>query len=448
MKGVFKMRGPLLSLALVVLTVACGMQDTNAPVPQPDSLVLGRISAIRDVAGEPGVREVEVQEGLPDQMESAMRREGRLVPALDKDVTVRVRVTGDTVCVAGLRAGDLDDFRVGQEVAVNPVQGTTAMTGSKLITADAAEFYLFSAYRLRFLPRSLESVPDEVTAPSDPMRINSAGLETTPLPLQGGNVVYFAAGLLPGIPVGGNEGSPVGAVRPGMRDRSGVLAPWAVGGFRPYRTARGKDGWGEPRPVELPDLSPDSRARITWINDDETACLVEATLADGTRQLLAGQRPTAKALWGKLERLDVPGGPSVGDSQRFGRQLKALVWTVFDANGSDLWLSTEGKPGQMLEPRINTMGPEWAPRVGPNNSLYFCRADRQLLFAGGVVQEVRLPGAQRRPLLEAVPGKDGAVLYFRVPRYTPGALDWDLAVAARTGSNWGKPVALDEWKPE
>ena len=55
MKGVFKMRGPLVALALVALAVGCGMQDTNAPVPQPDSLILGRISAIRDAVGEPGV---------------------------------------------------------------------------------------------------------------------------------------------------------------------------------------------------------------------------------------------------------------------------------------------------------------------------------------------------------------------------------------------------------
>lgn len=437
-------------LALVALVVSCGMQDTNAPVPQPDSLILGRISVIREAAGEPGVWEVEIREGLPEQMQSAMRREGRPLPALDKDVTVRVRVTGDTVCVAGLRPGDLDDFRVGQEVAVNPLPGTTAMTGSKLITADAAELYLFSAYRLRFLPRSLDSLPEEeeVVAPSDPGRISSAGLEMTPLPLQGGKVVYFAAGLLPGVPVGGKEPQPVGAVRPGMRDRSGALAPWAVGGFRPYRVAWGKDGWEQPQPVELPDLAPDAKARLTWINDEETSCLVEVTLADGSRQLLTGQRASATAPWGKLQRLELPGGPSIGDGQRFGKQLKALVWTVYDMNGSDLWLSTEGGPGQMLEPRINTMGPEWAPRVGPNTALYFCRADRQLLFSGGVVQEVRLPGTQRRPLLEAVPAKDGGLLFFRVPRFTPGALDWDLGVAPRSGSGWGKAVALDDWKPE
>jgi hypothetical protein len=442
------MRRLLLMLAVAALVVGCGMQDTNTPVPQPDSLILGRISVMREAPVGSGVWEVEIREGLPEQMQAAMRREGRPVPALDKDVTVRVRVNGDTVCVAGLRPGDLDQFRVGQEVAVNPVPGTTTMTGTKLITADAAEFYLFSAYRLRFLPHSLDSMPEGVTAPADPRRINSAGLEVTPLPVQGGRVVYFAAGLLPGIPLGGREAQPVGAVRAGMRERSGDLVPWAVGGFRPYRVAWGERGWEEPQPVDLPDLPASAKARLTWINDEETACLVEVTQADGVRQLLSGQRASSKAPWGRLERLELPGGPSIGDGQRFGKLLKALVWTVYDATGSDLWLSTEGKPGQMVEPRINTMGPEWSPRVGPNNTLYFCRADRQLLFAGGVVQEVRLPGAQRRPLLEATPTKDGALLFFRMPRFTPGALDWDLAVASRAGSGWGKPVLLDDWKPE
>ena len=107
------MRRPLLVLTVVVLILGCGMQDTSTPVPQPDSLILGRISAIREIPAGSGVWEVEIQEGLPEQMQNAMRREGRLVPTLDKDVTVRVRVTSDTACIASLRAGDLDDFRVG-----------------------------------------------------------------------------------------------------------------------------------------------------------------------------------------------------------------------------------------------------------------------------------------------------------------------------------------------
>jgi hypothetical protein len=432
----------------IVLLVGCSGQDTNTPVPQADTLILGRITALREAGAEPGVWEVEVREGLPEAMRSAMRRDGKAAPELSKDVNVRVRVTADTVCVSGLRAGDLGDFRVGQEVAINPVTGTTAMTGSKLLTADAAELYLFSAYQLRFLPRSLSSLPPEVASPDDPKRINSAGLEETPLPLRGGRVVYFAAGLVAGVPMGDKATPPVGAVRPGMRDGSGKLAAWAVGGYRPYRVAWAGGAWGAPEPVDLPGVADKLAARITWINDDETACLVEVRQADGSRRLFSSSRAAANAPWGGLEKLELPGGPNVGDAQRFGKLLKALVWTVYSADGSDLWLSMEGKPGQMLDPRIDTMGPEYAPRVGPNTTLYFCRADRQLLYAGRVVQEVRLPGAQRRPLLEAAPTTDGSLLFFRVPRYTPGTLDWDLAVARRAGSGWGEPALLDDWKPE
>jgi hypothetical protein len=442
------MRRSLHVLAVLVLSVGCSMQDTNVPVPQSDALILGRITTLRETTGEPGVWEVEIREGLPEPMRRAMLRDGKVVPQLAKDVTVRVRVTPDTVCVAGLRAGDLSDFRIGQEVAVNPVAGTTAMTGSKLLTADAAELYLFSAYQLRYLPGSLPSLPPEVTVPSDPKRINSAGLEMTPLPLEGGRVVYFAAGLLAGVPKGDKQAEPIGAVRPGMRDRQGALASWAVGGYRPYRVAWSKGAWGPPEPVDIPALAPEAKARITWINDDETSCLVEVTQASGDRELFSGQRGASTAPWGALEKLKLPGGTSLGDAQRFGKLLKSLVWTVYQGGSSDLWLSMEDKPGQMLEPRINTMGPEYAPRVGPKTTLYFCRADRQLLFAGGVVHEVRLPGPQRRPLLEAAPTKDGSLLFFRIPRFTPGAQDWDLAVAPRVASGWGKPVMLDDWKPE
>ena len=439
--------GLSLAAAAALLLAGCNMQDANTPVPQPDSLILGRISAIRE-APDRGAWEVEIQEGLPETMQGAMRREGKPIPQLDKELVVKVRVTAETVCVAGLRPGDLDDFRVGQQVAVVPVPGTTAMAGTKALFADAAELYLFSAYQLRYLPKALDELPPEAIAPADPKRVNSAAADLSPIPLAGGKVVYFATGLLPGVPVRGGEAAPIGAVRRGMKGASGALEPWVVGGMRPYRVAWEKGAWGEPQPVELPGLPPKVSARVTWVNEAETSCLLELRQPDGTRQLAASQRAGAKAPWGAPAKLDEPGGPSVGDGQRFGTQLKSLVWTVYDASSSDLWVSLEGKPGQALEPRINTMGPEYAPRVGPKQVLYFCRADRQLLLAGGVVQEVRLPGKQRRPLLDAVPARDGALLFYRVPRYTPGVMAWDLAVSARAGSGWGAPVLLDDWKPE
>ncbi|HUK11879.1 MAG TPA: hypothetical protein VLW17_01140 [Thermoanaerobaculaceae bacterium] len=442
------MRRLALLLPIAALLIACGMQDSTTPVPQPDSLILGRIAAIRDVAGEGGVKEVEIRAGLPEQMAAAMRRDGKFVPQLENDVAVKVRVTDQSVCVANLRAVDLDAFRVGQEVAVVPAGGTSAMVGSKLVLADAAELYQFSAYQLRFLPRSLDAVPAAVFSPSDPARINSAGVETTPLPVRGGRVIYFAAGLLPPLPMV-RDAKPVGAVRPGMTEPSGAVAPWAVGGFRPYRTAWGKAGWEAPRPVDIPGIAPaEPGVRITWVNEAETSCLVEVTKADGTRSLLSSERASDAAPWGKAERVALATGPSVGDGQRLGLKLLSLVWTVYDSGSSDLWFSKEGLAGQRLDPRIDTLGPEFAPRVGPNNVLYFCRGDRQLLYAGGVVQEVRLPGAQRHPLLDAAPSADGTRIFFRVPRYMPGSLGWDLAVAEKSGKAWGQPVMLDDWRPE
>ncbi len=441
------MHRAFLTMPLAVAAMACSLQDTTAPVPQPDALILGRIAAIRDASGGTGGTEVEIRAGLPEAMREAIRKDRGYPPGLERDVVVRVRVSDETVCVRDMQAVDLDAFKVGQEVAVVPAGGTTAMVGSKLVTADASEFYLFRAYQLRYLARSLSPLPSEIALPNDPARINSAGMEMTPIPLHEGRVVYFAAGLLP-PPLAGKDAKPIGAVRPGMTDKDGALASWAVNGYRPYRVAWRQSGWEAPRPVELPGVASDVSARVTWVNEDETSCLVELTKGDGIRSLFSSTRGDASGAWGALQPLTIATGGSVGDAQRFGNKLLSLVWTVYDAGGSDLWLSKEGAVGERLDPRIDTLGPEYAPRVGPGNVLYFCRGDYQLLFAGGVVHEVRLPGRQRHPLLDATPTKSGAYLFFRVPRYTPGQLDWNLAVAPKAGASWGNAVLLDDWKPE
>jgi hypothetical protein len=431
----------LTALLTFVVLAGCLGQDTNAPVPQPDTPIFGRVAAIRQATDESGDWEVDVSTRIPLALEKLMREQGRTIPQLEKDLTSQVKVTPDTVCVAEGRATDLAAFRVGQEVAVMPVPGSSAMVGTRKLLATAAELYLFTSYQERFLPRTLERLPEAIIGPSDPSRIDSCGLERTPIPLRGGTVVYFAAGLLPPL---GPGGSPRGAVRQGMRDGKGGFAPWAVGGFRPYRVALGKDGWAEPTPVSLPGLEPDASARITWVSEDETSCLVEVDRPGKPNALLVSRRAGADKPWGALAGVERAKGTSTGDGQYLGRSEKALVWTVYDANGSDLWLDM-GKGGQPLEPRINTLGSEWAPRVGPGTTLYFCRGERQLLFAGGAVNEVRLPGKQRHPLLEATPTADGALLFCTVPRYAPGTLFSDIAVAPRSGKGWGPPVPLDQW---
>jgi hypothetical protein len=430
-----------------VVVAACGIQDASTPVSQPDTQLFGRIAEISDSSSAPGVKEVEIQAGLPEAVETVMRREGRLVPRLESDVKVRVKVTPDTVCVVDLEPADLSAFRIGEEVAVMPAPGSSTMTGTKLLEAEAAAIYDFPSFEVQYMPKALTAMPAIVTSGNDPRKINSSGLEETPIPVQGGRVVYFAAGLL--LPVSaGSAAVPRGAIRPGMSDAAGALAPWATGGYRPYRVAFAGSAWGEPQPVELPGLPPGCSARITWVDDAETDCLVEVLQAGKPYELLESRRQSAPAPWGALTRVAEAKGASVGDAQRFGKNGDALVWTVYDAGSSNLWLRMPGKEAEALEPRINTMGPEWAPRVGPNTTLYFCRGERQLLFAGGAVNEVRLPGVQRRPLLEAAPTRDGRYLFCRIPRFTPVEVDWDLAVATKDGTGWGKAVRLDDWRPE
>ena len=430
----------------MVALAGCRLTETTPPIPQPDTVVFGRVAAQRAVAAQPGVTEVDVQAGLPAKLRDVMSREKRPIPALEKDLLVRVRVGADTLCVSGMRAGDLAAFRVGQEVTIVPRPGTCAMVGTKLLLVEAAELYQFADYQLRALPRSLAAIPDEVALPNDPKRINSAGTERSPLPLAGGRVVYFAAGLLPPL---GEHGRPRGAVRAGMTAEGGALQAWAAaGGSRPYRVEWSGGGWGVPEPVALGGLPDAASARLTWVDAAETACLVEVEKPGGERGLFAASRAAAGTPWGALAPVAVEGGGNVGDAQRFGSRGGALVWTRFDPAGSDLWLSLQGQQPGPVDPRINTLGAEWAPRVGPRNTLYFCRAGRQLLFTGGTVEEVRLPGAQLRPLLEAAPSADGALLFFRVPRYVPGEPDWDLAVAALgSDGRWGAAVALDDWRP-
>jgi hypothetical protein len=440
------MRNASYVLVALIAAAGCRLGDTSTPVPQPDTLIFGRVAAIRPVAGEPGVSEVEVQAGLPATLREVMRRENRPIPGFEKDLLVRARVNADSLCVADMRPTDLEAFRVGQEITIVPRPGTSAMVGTRLLLAEVAEIYQFQDYQLRALPRSLPALPPAVSAPADPGRINSAGTERAPLPVAGGRVVYFAAGLLPAL---SSDAAPRGAVRPGMTGSDGKLAAWAsAGGHRPFRVEWLGDRWAAPAAVELDGVPAGASARLTWVDATETACLVELDDRAAGRRLFAAARGRIGDRWGALTLVTVEGGGNVGDAQRFGSRAGALVWTLYDGAGSDLWLALQGQKPGPVDPRINTLGPEWAPRVGANNTLYFCRGERQLLFTGGAVEEVRLPGVHLRPLLEAAPASDGSLLFCRVPRYVPGEPDWDLAVSARSADGrWGAAVPLDEWRP-
>ena len=436
--------GRWLWLGVVVVLAGCPQDITRTPVPQEDVLVVGRLAAVSERTQEPGVFDLTVRLTVPESLKGVMRKEGRPIPEAEKEMTAKVKVDSNSVCIVDGEAGELSRLRVGQEVVVVPVPGSCAMLGDKELLADAAEVYEFRSYQVRALPKSLEAIPTWVTERNDPAKVNSSGKEVSPIPVAGGRVLYFSAGLL--LPL--LEGQPLrGPIRPGMSE-GGKLLPWAAqGGVRPYRTAFLNGSWTPPQPLLFPELAPEASVRVTWVAQDESALLAELRLPEKPPALVQSTRD-AKGQWGPLVPVPEAQGKPSGDGQRFGRALQALVWTVYEYDSSDLYLKMAEGPGQPLEPRINTRNTEWAPRVGPNTTLYFCRGDRQLLFANKTIQEVRLPGTLRVPLSEAAPSPDGSLLFFRIPRFTAGEPDWDIAVAQRRGEGWGPAVRLDDFRPQ
>lgn len=431
-----------LLLAFPLTLVGCLKDMTRIPVPQEDVLIVGRLLGQLERSQEPGVFDLQVRLAIPESIKGVMREEGRPIPESEKEMVAKVKVTPDTVCVVEGMAGELSQLRSGQEVVVVPVSGSCAMVGESELLAEAAEVYDFRSYQVRFLPKSVESWPAWLSQRQDPSKINSSGKEVAPIPVKSGRVLYFSAGLLPPL---APDQPHRGARREGMT-RGGRLLPWAEqGGLRPYRTEFQEGGWRPPAPVIFPDLPDEASVRVTWVSPDENALLAELRLPGSQPQLVQSSR-SASGSWGRLEAVPELSQKPSGDGQRFGSQLQALVWTVYEFQSSDLYLKLAGQEAGPLEPRINTVNAEWAPRLGPNTTLYFCRGDRQLLFANKTLQEVRLPGTLRRPLQEAAPTADGKLLFFRFPRYSPGEPDWDIAVAQRQGEGWGVPTPVDEFR--
>jgi hypothetical protein len=118
---------------------------------------------------------------------------------------------------------------------------------------------------------------------------------------------------------------------------------------------------------------------------------------------------------------------------------------------SDLFLyDSETEDGALpLEPRLNTLGNEWSPRVGVNNELFFNRGDRQMLLAGGQLTELRLPMPHRATFTQAVPSNDGKWLFFCLPRLRPNDFDQDIYVASWSRDDGiGEALPVDAWRPE
>ena len=355
-----------------------------------------------------------------------------------------VTVTPDTVAVIGGRpAGNLDGLRPGMDVVALPVPGTTRLEGTERLLAEAALVADFESFRRWRLPKSLPPSEREA-AGGDPARIGSPGIEHAPVPLKGGTVLYFAARLR--RPWQENAewiGARRAGLEPGTAERPALE--------RPFRTELGPDGWSAPEPVTFPGLDDAWTVRITWMNEEETLCLVTVRDAEGNRWVGRSERPRPGASWSPMERLAGAGEGSAEDAVYLAGSTKSFAFTTDRGGNLDIYLyyPKRGETPQPLDPRIDTAGAEWAPRTGPKNELLFCRGDRQLLYVGGVTRPVRVEAPLRIPLTEVNPTRDGKWLFACLPRYTPLELDQDIVVLPWIApGKAGAPVPVDEWRPE
>jgi len=430
-------------ILLAVALAGCDLVNPERPTPQPDVTLFGNLLEVAEPAVAGGAWTVTVQVGIPRALASAQQSEGRPTPAVEKGTVAEVTLDGDTVVLVDGHAGRLAELNPGAEVVAVPVPGTTRMAGASRIFVQAAYFMDFATYRRWNLP-GLEENEAGPAPVEDPARINSAGIEQSPVPVGDGHVLYFSARLrLPERP----DGPWLGARRPGLADPAEGGHPLT----RSYRTELGADGWSVPELVALPGVDDTASVRVTWVSDDETRCLVTVEPPDAARWVGAASREDRRRPWGAVEALKaLSGGDSADGVFLAGSKTKiAFSSTRGTATGSDLylWDPKQADVPQPLDPRINTPGDEWCPRVSPQNALFFCRGDRQLTLSGGAIHPVRLPGPFRREATQAAPAGDGKWLFMVVPNYTPVEVDLDIVVVplAADGS-LGEPVPVDDWR--
>ncbi|NOZ79919.1 MAG: hypothetical protein GXP48_12225 [Acidobacteria bacterium] len=429
-------------LAGLMTVAGCNMVNPNRPQAQPDTTVYGTLINVVPDAKRPGTSVVRLTVRAPRELAKEAKVKGRRAPAVEGSVTAEVRVGPDTVVLKrGAPAASLDAFPVGTEMVALPVEGTTRMIGSNRVLCDASYLVDFATYRRWRLPK-LEGTPPS-PGRDDPARINSAGIEHSPVPLKGGRVLYFAAHLRAPWKAGT---SPFGALRKGLPKPGGPLGL----AERTYRTELTATGWTPPELVVFPKMDGDAVVRVSWVNEAETLCLVTVKKPGGQMWVGRSVRASASKPWGPIGRLTQLGKGEAEDAVYLAGSTSMIGFSrKFSGKNSDLYLYTpKRKKAMPLDPRINTPSPEWCPRVGPANQLFFCRADRQLEYMKGAVHPARLPGKFRRVLTEANPTRDGRWMFFCLPRYTPVELDQDIYVAPwHTDGSLGEPIAVDQWRP-
>jgi hypothetical protein len=431
----------LTTLVLLLVSGGCDVVDPTRSTAQPDAEVFGNLLGVERSEDEPDTWTMRVQIGTPRSVRSADEDTGKPTPEVEDGLVATIRVGADAMVVADDRPALLEEIASGTEVVVLPMAGTTRMFGSSDLRLDAATVMDFESYRLWRLPK-LGS--EDVAAVEDPAMINSSGAEISPVPVAGGRVLYFAAHLRP--PTTADE-EWIGARREGLASpEAGARAI-----ERSFRTELTDEGWSAPEPVHFPGLEEAQQLRVTWVNADESVCLVSVVMPDEASWIGRAARSGSRAPWSTPERLDDLGADARDGVYLTGSSTKVVfVTNRGSGNQSDLFFfdpKVEGSPAP-LEPPIFTSGNEWNPRTGPEGELLFNRGDRQLLFKSRQIRPLRLPGPHRVPLTRCAPTDDGQWIFFCMPKFRTPEMDEDIYVASLSDDyTLGEPVPVDDWRP-
>lgn len=432
----------LMALAGVVLVgiTACDLVDPARPAAQPDEMVYGNLLEVSQSDTEPDQWRALIKVGPPRALLDAKEEAGEPTPVVEKGLQATVTVTGDTVVVYRDLPAALEDINPGTEVAVVPVAGTTRMIGSDDLRLEASTLMDFASYRRWRLP-GLKGQDEPVADRED--LINSSGAEIAPVPLHGGRVLYFTSHLRPPA---SEDDEWHGALRDGLVMPDEEQAPLE----RSFRTELGESGWSPPVLVRFQGLDEALQIRVTWVSADELQCLV--TVSEDGQKLWVGraERMRGSASWGPPERLEMLGDGAHDAVYLTGSTKKIVFVATMNGTKGDLLLydPKDERSPLPLQPQICTLGNEWNPRTGPANELFFCREDRQLVFADTRVRELTLPGPQRTVFTQGAPTDDGKWLFVCIPRFRPVELDQDIYVAPLGGDfTLGKAVAVDAWRP-
>jgi len=429
------------SVVLILLALfGCDLVDPMRQTPHADTEIFGNLLETGLDPAHPGTWTIKLRVGVPRELGRA--DEARPTPDVAGGIIAVVVVTSDTVVVVNDQPAALQDLNPGTEVVAIPVPGTTTMLGEKEIHLEAAQLMDFTTYARWRLPK-LDLPGDAPAIVEDEDLINSSGVETGPVPVGDGSVLYFTARLRSPATPGGDW---IGARRDGLASPAEDDPSFD----RSFRTELGDEGWSTPELVVIPGATDAAQhVKVTWVSADERRCFVTVSEVDGSPWVGIAERSDATGPWGEIVRMDATGEGDAFDAVAMVGSPEKIVFATTRNGSGDLFLyDPAAAPAQQLQAEINTGGLEWGPRIGPKNELYFVRGDRQLRFQSGRVDEVRLPGPQRTVLIEAAPTADGRWLFFATPKFRPINLDFDIQVAriAADGS-LGPPVPVDEWRP-